>query len=37
MIRVAVWNEDIHEKEYEEIRRGYPDGIHGCLRDFMEK
>lgn len=36
MIRVTVWNEYIHEKEYEEIHRVYPDGIHGCIREFLE-
>lgn len=37
MIRVTVWNEYLHEREYEDIRRVYPDGIHGCIRDFLEK
>ena len=37
MIRVTVWNEYIHEREYENIRRVYPDGIHGCICDFLEK
>ncbi len=37
MLRVTVWNEYLHEQEYEEIRRVYPEGIHGCIRDFLEK
>jgi len=35
MIRVTVWNEFIHEREYEGIRKVYPDGIHGCIADFL--
>ena len=37
MIRVTVWNEFIHEREYEGIRKVYPDGIHGCIADFLGK
>ncbi|MFV0504426.1 MAG: ThuA domain-containing protein [Lachnospirales bacterium] len=36
-IRVTVWNEYIHEVEYEEVRKIYPKGIHGCIQDFLEK
>ncbi len=36
MIRVTVWNEYIHEREYEGIRRVYPDGIHGCIGAFLD-
>lgn len=28
MIRVTIWNEFRHEKEDEEVRTIYPDGIH---------
>ena len=35
MIRVTVWNEYVHEREYEEIRRVYPQGIHACLAGFL--
>lgn len=35
MIRVTVWNEFIHEREYEGIRKVYPDGIHGCIGEFL--
>lgn len=31
MIRVTVWNEFKHEREYEGIRAIYPDGIHACI------
>lgn len=36
-IRVTVWNEYEHERELDEIARIYPEGIHGCLRAFLEK
>ena len=34
--RVTVWNEFIHETEHESVRAIYPDGIHGCIRDFLK-
>lgn len=37
MIRVTVWNEYIHEREYEGIRQIYPEGIHGCIGEFLGK
>lgn len=37
MIRVTIWNEYIHEQEYEGIRNIYPDGIHGCIGEFLGK
>ena len=37
MIRVTVWNEFKHEREFEAIRKVYPKGIHGCIADFLEK
>ena len=36
-IRVTVWNEYVHEREIPEIRKIYPEGIHGCIRKFLEK
>ncbi|MBQ8313391.1 MAG: ThuA domain-containing protein, partial [Clostridia bacterium] len=36
-LRVTVWNEFVHERELPEIRAVYPEGIHGCLRSFLEK
>lgn len=35
MIRVTVWNEYKHEREYEAIGRVYPQGIHGCIAAFL--
>ena len=37
MIRVTVWNEYIHEKEYPEIASVYPEGIHTTIRKFLEQ
>lgn len=36
-IRVTVWNEYVHEREIPEIARVYPDGIHGCISEFLSK
>lgn len=35
MIKVTVWNEFVHEREYEGIREIYPEGIHGCIAEFL--
>jgi trehalose utilization protein/sugar phosphate isomerase/epimerase len=35
MINVTVWNENLHERLQEEIRQVYPDGIHGCIAEFL--
>ncbi|MGN0553799.1 MAG: ThuA domain-containing protein [Oscillospiraceae bacterium] len=37
MIRVTVWNEYVHEREYDGIAKVYPKGIHGCIEGFLEK
>lgn len=37
MVRVTIWNENLHEQRQEEVRRIYPKGIHGCIADFLEK
>ncbi|MBQ2676232.1 MAG: ThuA domain-containing protein [Clostridia bacterium] len=36
MIRVTVWNENVHEREHQGVRDIYPDGIHGCIAKFLE-
>lgn len=36
-LRVTVWNEFVHERELPEIQAVYPQGIHECLRGFLEK
>ena len=35
MINVLVWNENIHEKNQPEVREIYPEGIHGCIAEFL--
>ena len=36
-IRVTVWNENIHEREHEHIRKIYPEGMHGAIASFLKK
>ena len=35
MTNVIIWNENIHEVENEEVKKIYPKGIHGCIKDFL--
>ena len=35
MIRVTVWNENIHEKSSEEVRAIHPNGIHGTIASIL--
>ncbi len=37
MIRVTVWNEYKQEIENEQIHKIYPEGIHGCIAEFLSK
>ncbi len=34
-MKITVWNEFKHEQEYEGIRKVYPEGIHGCIAEFL--
>ncbi|MCQ2457082.1 MAG: ThuA domain-containing protein [Clostridia bacterium] len=36
-IRVTIWNEYRHEKEEEPSGESYPEGIHGCIRNFLSE
>jgi trehalose utilization protein len=36
-IRVTVWNEFVHEREDEIVRKVYPKGIHGAIAEFLGK
>ena len=36
MIRVLIWNEFHHERTRDNVRAIYPEGIHGCIRDFLK-
>ena len=35
MVRVLIWNEFYHEQKKASVRELYPDGMHGCIRDFL--
>lgn len=37
MIRVTIWNEYIHELSDDDVKKVYPNGIHGCIADFLGK
>ena len=40
MIKVTVWNENIHEKEEfykDNLLKFYPKGIHNAIADFLNK
>ena len=37
MINVTIYNEYIHEREDESIRAVYPEGIHMCIKRFLEQ
>lgn len=36
-INVTVWNEGCHERESEEVRAVYPEGIHTCIASFLKE
>lgn len=36
-MKVTVWNEYLHEVQFEEIRKIYPDGIHNCIGNFLKE
>ena len=36
MINVTIYNEYLHERNEERIRKVYPDGIHMCIKRFLE-
>lgn len=36
MLKVTVFNEYKHEREYENIAKVYPKGIHGCIAEFLQ-
>lgn len=37
MIKVTIWNENLHEQRQDEVKAIYPEGIHGCIADFLKK
>ena len=36
MLHVTIYNEFLHERQEESIRQVYPEGIHMCLKGFLE-
>ncbi len=36
-IRVTVWNEFVHEREREDVRAVYPDGLHVAIAEGLEE
>ena len=36
MIKVTVWNEFLHEKSEPRVQAHYPDGIHRCIKAFLD-
>ena len=37
MINVTIYNEFVHEKTDEAVKKVYPDGIHNTIKSFLEK
>ena len=37
MINVTIWNENIHEQQDEIVKKIYPNGMHNCIKEFLEK
>lgn len=35
-MKVTVWNENIHEKTKPEVTALYPNGLHGCIAEFLK-
>lgn len=36
MINVTIWNEGRHERTNEQVKAVYPDGIHNCIKSFLD-
>ena len=36
-MNITVWNEYMHERLNPDIKKIYPDGIHGCIKKFLEE
>ena len=35
-LNITIWNEYRHERQEPACRDIYPDGIHGCIKSFLE-
>lgn len=36
-LRVTVWNENVHEREHESVKKIYPDGMHKPIADGIKR
>ena len=36
-IKVTVWNEGLHDQTNKRVKELYPNGMHGCIKEFLEK
>lgn len=36
-LNVTIWNEFRHERQEQTVKDIYPDGIHGCIKQFLDK
>ena len=36
-IKVTVWNEGVHDATNDRVKELYPKGMHGFIKDFLEK
>jgi trehalose utilization protein len=36
-IRVTVWGENVHDREHEEVRKVYPQGMHSAIADGLRE
>tara|TARA_B100000927_G_C16379259_1_gene434751 strand:+ start:66 stop:851 length:786 start_codon:yes stop_codon:yes gene_type:complete len=35
MVNLVIWNEFVHEQEDQKVKSIYPNGIHGCIKEFL--
>ena len=36
-IRVTVWNENLHDRTEDAVKKLYPEGLHGAIRDLLKE
>ena len=36
-LRVTIWNENVHERHDESVRKIYPDGMHAAIADGLRR
>jgi len=37
MSKIIIWNEYLHEIENKDVADLYPQGIHGCIKNFLSE